>query len=170
MAILCYVAKCDGIEDLQVRKVLWDDAAFKRWVMEGARNKGVPVAQVLEEAGCSPFYLKLRGKQEGRSTNIIMNLAEILGQSPAELLDIHMPELEERARLWSKLPRAVDEARKGRVVLASRVIAAQLAVLLYTVSERADTDPAALLELIMREMNKRMNGTENSPAKDATAE
>lgn len=70
-----------GGEDSQ--EVLWDDYAFCTRVRVAAREQGRTVAEILIEAGLSKWYL--RKQVEGRSTNIVMRIARVLGMSPAEL-------------------------------------------------------------------------------------
>jgi hypothetical protein len=127
------------------------------------------LGEALEKAGLSRQYLKAppdRERSEGRSTNAVLNLAEVLDQSPAELLGIPdlTPKLEEALRHWreveGQLPSAVDSGdddlgnrRLQRITITARIIAGQLATLIYCASDRADTDPAILLGMIMHEVN-----------------
>ncbi len=150
------------------KKQIWDDEAFKRWVRVGAKKKGMTLGEAFETAGLSRQYLKAppdRDRSEGRSTNAVLNLAEVLDQSPAELLGIPdlTPQLEEALRRWreidGQLPSVADSddesggLRLRRITLTARVIAGQLATLIYLASDRADTDPAILFQLIMHEVN-----------------
>lgn len=71
------------------RETLWNEALFRSWVEESAREQGLTVNEVLREAGVSRFYLKNPPKPtEGRSTNIVMHLARITSASPAMLFEI----------------------------------------------------------------------------------
>lgn len=63
--------------------ILWDDAAFKKRVQALAKAKGLSMQAALEQAGITPRYFSRA--QEGRSTNLILNLARALGVPPSEL-------------------------------------------------------------------------------------
>lgn len=65
---------------------LWDDAAFKKRVQALAKAKGLSMQAALELAGITPRYFSRA--QEGRSTNLILNLARSLGVPPGELFGV----------------------------------------------------------------------------------
>ena len=132
------------------RKPLWDDEAFKRWVRDNAKRQGMPLHEVLSAAGVSRFYLK--DPAESRHVNVVLNLAQILDASPAELFGLPAtPGLEEAWRLSRQV--GEEASRTERLTLIARIIAAQLAALVYVASDKANTDPTALMELVMREIN-----------------
>jgi hypothetical protein len=67
---------CLGVvKGVTSRKTIWDDAAFKRWVEDGAKRQGMTLREVLHAAGVSRFYLKT--PREKRSTNIVMKFEAI---------------------------------------------------------------------------------------------
>jgi hypothetical protein len=148
------VLLCLGVvKGVTSRKTIWDDAAFKRWVEDGAKRQGMTLREVLHAAGVSRFYLKT--PREGRSTNIVLNLADILDASPADLFGFG----EKGERRWRRMKDRLlaGFGRSGgpdSAVLTARVIAAQLAALVYSLSNRVDTDPTRLMELVLREINK----------------
>lgn len=169
------------------RKALWDDDAFLVWVEEGVKERGLTISQVLKEAGVSRFYLRTRPEPtEGRSTNIVLNLAEILGRSPAKLFGLPDPlatdELRKALELWQQARNGVVHGpsdkdrtfRLERMRVAARVIAAQLATFSYATSDRSDLDPAALIEMMMREVSRNLrHGIEpdsDDPVADAIKE
>jgi hypothetical protein len=139
-----------------MRTQYWDDDAFKRWVEDGASAKGMTVAEVLNAVGASRFYFK-RKNVEGRSINVILNIADVLGQSPAPLFGMaeHTTKMDELLRLWRRMDDSSDDdgshadPRLGRMIVASRIFATQLASLVCVASDRADTDPAILARLIL---------------------
>jgi hypothetical protein len=71
------------------RQNLWDDAAFVKRVENAAKKKGMDLQQVARVAGANRFYFD--EKAEGRSTNVILNLAEVLNVPAAELLGVANP-------------------------------------------------------------------------------
>jgi hypothetical protein len=165
------------------RKALWDDDAFLVWVEEGVKERGLTISQVLKEAGVSRFYLRTRPEPtEGRSTNIVLNLAEILGRSPAKLFGLPDPlatdELRKALELWQQARNGVVHGpsdkdrtfRLERMRVAARVIAAQLATFSYATSDRGDLDPAVLIEMMMREVSKNLRHGIEPDTDDPVAE
>lgn len=167
------------------RKALWDDDAFLVWVDEGAKDRGLTIGQVLKEAGVSRFYLRTRPEPtEGRSTNIVLNLAKILDRSPAKLFGLPDPlatdELRKALELWQQARNGVvhsstdDESsrdfRLERMQVAARVIAAQLATFSYAACDRGDLDPAVLIEMMMREVSKNLRHGIEPDTDDPVAE
>lgn len=141
-----------------MRKPLWDDEAFKRWVKDNAKRQGMPLHEVLSAAGVSRFYLK--DTQESRHINVVLNLAEILDASPAALFGLpQTPGLDEAWRISRQI--GEEASHTERRTLIARIIAAQLAALVYVASDKAETDPMALMELVMREVNPRQRPKKN---------
>jgi len=68
----------------KLRKELWDDLYFRHRVQDLARDRGLPLADLLRAAGVPIDYTYRTA--EGRNTNVIMRLAELLDVSPTELL------------------------------------------------------------------------------------
>lgn len=148
-----------------MRRSLWDEAAFKRWVEDGAKKRGMSLRQVFAAAGVSRFYLN--DTVEGRSTNIVLNLAEILDISPAPLFGL--PESPNDAaimRAWRQMRRASDSSEGDPVVARvdsmARIIAAQLAALVSIAADDTGSDPSALFERIFREITKVMPQSEDN--------
>jgi hypothetical protein len=84
---------------------IWNDQAFKRWVRDGAKARGVPLYKVLEAAGLNKFYLNETSK--GRSTDAVLKLADVLEISPAPLFGFSTDAEgwhEERKRMPKLLP------------------------------------------------------------------
>jgi len=65
---------------------LWNDAAFVKRVEIAAKNKGMDLQQVALAAGVSRFFFEK--KAEGRLTNTVLILAQILDVSPVELFGL----------------------------------------------------------------------------------
>ena len=141
------------------RQTLWNDDQFRTWVEEGAKRQGMTVSQVLKEAGVSRFYLKsFPQPTEGRSTNIVMLIARIIGSSPAELFGLPdaaaLVELQSAARLWQQARNhAAHNFLMGRhdvTMRAAQALAAQL-IALYLAPEHAGEDPVALTSAALRQ-------------------
>lgn len=137
-----------------MRKPLWDDRAFKRWVREGAKARGMPIHEVLKAAGINKYYLNETA--EGRSTNIVLNLADILQQSPAVLfgLPTDQQDLKDTLRRWESKFLAKNLPRQERMTLAARLLAMQTAALVFLASDQERCDPTALVELVLHELNR----------------
>ena len=129
---------------LSLVDALWDDAAFKKRVQALAKAKGVSMQAALELAGITPRYFSRA--QEGRSTNLILNLARALGVPPSELFGIE----ERREEL---LP--VDGEKLKRITVAARMMTAQIAALVYVASNGDDVDPCELMRQVISQV---MNG------------
>jgi transcriptional regulator with XRE-family HTH domain len=96
---------------------LWDDTAFKARVQALAKARGTSVRAALETAGITHRYFSRA--QEGRSTNLIFNLAQALDVPPAELLGLNEPPPEEP-------PLPVDSEKLKRITVAARMMSAGL--------------------------------------------
>jgi hypothetical protein len=144
-----------------MRKPLWNDRAFKRWVREGAKAKGMPVHEVLKAAGVNKYYLNENA--DDRGTNIVMNLAEVIGVSPAPLsgLSVDQQDLKSNLRFWQSLFINKDLPRPERLALTARLFATQAAALTFIAADQERCDPTALMELVLREFNRVFN---NDPA------
>ena len=125
--------------------ILWDDAAFKKRVQALAKAKGVSMQAALELAGITPRYFSRA--QEGRSTNLILNLARSLGVPPGELFGVEERPEEEL------LP--VDGEKLKRITVAARMMTAQIAALVYVASNGDDVDPCELMRQVISQV---MNG------------
>jgi transcriptional regulator with XRE-family HTH domain len=129
--------------------LLWDDAAFKRRVQKIAKERGLTMAQALEAAGITPRYFSRAS--EGRSTNLVLNLARALEVPPEELLGLPPRPPEEAP---PTPPPVIDEEKLQRISIAARMMAAQVAALIYVASDNgAHTDPIALIETVMSRFN-----------------
>jgi hypothetical protein len=144
-----------------MRTPLWDDQAFKIWVREGAKARGMPVHEVLKAAGVNKFYLN--ETSDGRSTNVVMNLAAVLQLSPAPLFGLPAQDLS----YWKLI--AKNLSRQERLNLAARLLAAQAAELVIIVSDQERCDPATLVELVLRELNRPFDSPNNSASTDQSA-
>ena len=129
--------------------LLWDDAAFKRRVQKLAKERGLTMAQALEAAGITPRYFSRAS--EGRSTNLVLNLARALEVPPAELLGLPPRSPEEPPP--EPAPPPIDEDKLKRITVAARMMAAQLAALMYVASNGERIDPIALMEAVMSRLN-----------------
>jgi len=125
--------------------ILWDDAAFKKRVQALAKAKGLSMQAALELAGITPRYFSRA--QEGRSTNLILNLARSLGVPPGELFGVEERPEEEL------LP--VDGEKLKRITVAARMMTAQIAALVYVASNGDDVDPCELMRQVISQV---MNG------------
>jgi transcriptional regulator with XRE-family HTH domain len=135
----------------ELKDLAWDDAAFKERVKAAAQRKGVTMRQALEAAGVSPYYLKKT--VEGRSTNTVLNLARVLDVPPAEMFGLAAGLLQTSPPpAPPKAPPRIDGDRLRRIMIMAQTIAAQLAALLYVATDRSETDPAVLVEKILREI------------------
>jgi hypothetical protein len=146
------------------RRPLWDDAAFKRWVEDGARRQGMTVRDALTAAGVSRFYLN-DATVEGRSTNIVLNLAEILDASPASLFGLpETPNDTEIMRFWRQMRQEYPTGSSNQFDAMARIIAAQLAALISTANHKSGADPVDIFERVLREYAKlnRRKPPENS--------
>ena len=130
-------------------ELLWDDAAFKRRVQKLAKERGLTMAQALETAGITPRYFSRAS--EGRSTNLVLNLARALEVPPQELLGLP-PRSPEDAPA-EPAPPPIDEEKLQRITIAARMMAAQLAALMYVASNGERIDPIALMEAVMSRLN-----------------
>jgi hypothetical protein len=138
-----------------VKAVLWDDDAFKQRVAVAAKRKGMTVTKALVAAGASRFYLNKR--VEGRSTNTLLNIARVVDAPPIEmfgLADERPPPPDDAAADEMTLSAIPDSDRLQRVTVMARMIAAQLAALVYVASSKSDADPAVLMEFVMREISR----------------
>jgi transcriptional regulator with XRE-family HTH domain len=131
---------------------LWDDAAFKHRIKELAQRRGMTVRQALTDAGVSPYYLKKA--VEGRSTNTVLKLATVLDVPAAEMFG-----------LTTAAPQPVpteqpdiDSEQLKRIMVAARMMAAQLAALVYVASNGSKVDPMRLMQIVLREID----GTQHS--------
>jgi len=118
---------------------LWDDAAFKKRVQTLAKARGLSVRAALEAAGITHRYFSR--PQEGRSTNLLLNLAKTLDVPPAELLGLNEPPEE--------VPLSVDSEKLKRIAVAARMMTAQIAALVYVASDGTDVDPCELMRHVM---------------------
>lgn len=126
---------------------LWDDAAFKKRVQSLAKARGMSMRAALEKAGITHRYLSRA--QEGRSTNMLLNLARALEVSPAELFG-----MTEGASGGPPLP--VDGEKLKRITVVAQVMAAQTAALIYVASNGTDVnlDPSELMrQIVSRVLN-----------------
>jgi len=130
---------------LSLVDILWDDAAFKKRVQALAKAKGLSMQAALELAGITPRYFSRA--QEGRSTNLILNLARSLGVPPGELFGVEERPEEEL------LP--VDGEKLKRITVAARMMTAQIAALVYVASNGDDVDPCELMRQVISQV---MNG------------
>jgi len=125
-----------------VVEILWDDAAFKRRVKTLAKERGLKLGDALKAAGITPRYFSR--PSEGRSTNLILNLARALDVSPSVLFG-------PSEALPNDPP--IDHDKLERIAVATRMMTAQLAALIYVVSDGSNADPARLMELVMDKVN-----------------
>jgi hypothetical protein len=109
-----------------------------------AKRKGLSTGAALEAAGITRRYFSR--PQEGRSTNLILNLARVLDVPPATLFG-----LDERSSDAPAIP--LDSEKLKRIAVAARMMTAQVAALVYVASDPSDADPAALMELVMDKVN-----------------
>jgi hypothetical protein len=123
--------------DLKIE--LWDDAAFKRRVKAAAQRRGMTVAETLRMAGVSAAYLKKPAV--GRGTNTVLTLARVLEVPPIVMFGLEPEHTAE-----------IDGDRLKRITVAARMMAAQLAALVYVASDRSDADPAMLMETVLRKI------------------
>lgn len=142
--------------------LLWDDAAFKRRVQMIAKERGLTMAQALEAAGITPRYFSRAS--EGRSTNLVLNLARALEVPPEELLGLPPKPPPEEAPPEEPAPPPIDEEKLQRISIAARMMAAQVAALIYVASDDgAKTDPVALIEAVMSRFNHVLVEGEDDP-------
>ena len=133
---------------------LWDDAAFKKRVQTLAKTKGLSMRAALEAAGITHRYFSR--PQEGRSTNLLLNLAKTLDVPPAELFGV--------AEVAPTMPLPVDSQKLKRITVAARMMTAQIAALVYVASdEGAGVDPC---ELMRQVMDRVLNGDHSSSSSD----
>jgi transcriptional regulator with XRE-family HTH domain len=135
--------------------LLWDDAAFKRRVQKLAKRRGLTTAQALEAAGITPRYLSRQS--EGRSTNLVLNLARALDVPPAELFGLIPKPVEDPP---------IDTEKLQRIAIATRMMTVQLVALLYVASDGSETDPTALIEAVMRRLNHRPEAEDGGDPKN----
>jgi hypothetical protein len=152
-----------------MRKPIWNDRAFKKWVRDGAKARGLPLHEVLSAAGVSRFYLN--EDAENRGTNVVLNLADALQLSPAALfgLSAKTRSLKDSVRLWEARFSNADLPRTERMTMAARVIMVQMATLASIAADQVGSDPATLMELVLREVSRSNNGTAADPAADENA-
>lgn len=132
---------------LSLVDALWDDAAFKKRVQPLAKARGLSMQAALELAGITPRYFSRA--QEGRSTNLILNLARSLGVPPGELFGVEeQPE---------EKPLPVDGEKLKRITVAARMMTAQIAALVYVASNGDDVDPCELMRQVISQV---MNGNQ----------
>lgn len=131
-----------------VKEQLWDDPAFKLRLRIAAKRQGTSVAKALAAVGASRNYLDKA--IEGRSTNTILKLERHLNTPPGELFGIEPLMLQIEPIECEVMP---ESERLQRVRIVAKTIATQLATLIYCASDRADTDPAVLMEFVLRELN-----------------
>lgn len=131
--------------------LVWDDDAFKERVKAAADRKQMPMNQVLAAAGVSPSYLKKR--VEGRSTNTVIKLARVLDVPAAEMFGL-TPGPQTSAQPAPSRSMPIDGERLRRITMMAQIIAAQLAAMTYIAGDRSDIDPAALIEVVLREIHK----------------
>lgn len=132
------------VRETGAKSQLWDDRAFKLRLTRAARGRGMTLAELFAEAGVSRFYVAR--PRDGRNTNTVLNLARILNMSPADLLGV--PEATARAEMDG------DRDRLDRLTVVTRMMAAQLAAMVYVVSnDKSEADPAILMEMVLREIN-----------------
>jgi transcriptional regulator with XRE-family HTH domain len=129
---------------------LWDDMAFTKRVKAAAQRRGMTVAQALKMAGVSAAYLKKPA--EGRGTNTVLNLARVLDVPPVVMFGL---EAEAKAE-----PSEIDSDRLERITVVARMMAAQLAALVYVAAHRSDVDPAALMEMVLRKIDRDQQSNE----------
>jgi hypothetical protein len=127
---------------LSLVDALWDDAAFKKRVQLLAKAKGVSMQAALELAGITPRYFSRA--QEGRSTNLILNLARSLGVPPGELFGVEERPEEE--------PLPVDGEKLKRITVAARMMTAQIAALVYVASNGDGVDPCELMRQVISQV------------------
>lgn len=137
---------------------LWDDAAFKKRVQALAKTKGLSMRAALEAAGITHRYFSR--PQEGRSTNLLLNLAKTLDVAPAELFGVA-----EAAPTGVPLP--VDSEKLKRITVAARMMTAQIAALVYVAcDDGAGVDPC---ELMRQVMDRVLNGDHSSSSSDGNS-
>jgi hypothetical protein len=144
----------------ELKHQAWDDLAFIRRVKAAAEHRGMTVSAALEAAGVSPYYLKKR--VVGRSTNTVFNLARVLRMSPAEMFGF-VAEGDERLH-WDDdaakaSPPRIDGDRLRRITVVARMMAAQLAAVVYVASCPNQIDPVALMKVVLREIDGSQQST-----------
>ena len=123
---------------------LWDDASFKKRVKILAKKRGLGLGDALKLAGITPRYFSRLS--EGRSTNLILNLAQALDASPIELFGLAPSRSDEP-------PLSIDHDKLERIAVVARLMTAQLAAVIYVVSDGSGADPAQLMQIVMNKVN-----------------
>jgi transcriptional regulator with XRE-family HTH domain len=144
-----------GTGGAAVVDALWDDAAFKKRVQALAKTKGLSMRAALEAAGITHRYFSR--PQEGRSTNLLLNLAKTLDVSPAELFGV-------AGAAPAEMPLPVDSEKLKRITVAARMMTAQIAALVYVAcDDGAGVDPC---ELMRQVMDRVLDGDHSSSSSD----
>jgi len=144
-----------AVKECGERLKLWDDEAFKRRLTLAAERRGMTLAELFAEAGVSRFYLSR--PRVGRNTNAILNFARILRAPPGELLGV------EEMKAKADIERNRDKLERLSVV--ARMMAAQLAAMLYVVANnKSQADPAVLMEMVLREFHRDQDGNNDGTA------
>ena len=127
----------------------WDDAAFKTRVKAAAAKKGITLRDALLAAGVSRGHLDKTG--EGRMTSTILRLAAALDVSPAYLFGIS-----EQMQASAKRGKPIID-RDKRIALYTKIIAAQLATLVYMSSDNSNEESKDLMEFVLRVIDQVSN-------------
>ena len=135
----------------------WDDAAFKTRVKRAAEQKGISLRAALLAAGVSISHLDKPGR--GRFTHTILKLAKALDVSPAYLYGLQeFPETIKPAKHKNGGAFADADARNKRLSLYTKVVAAQLATLVYMASD--DPEAESLREFVLKVIDQVSNSTD----------
>ena len=123
----------------------WDDAAFKMRVKAAAKKNNIMLRDALLAAGVARGHLDRTG--ETRSTATILRLAKILDVSPTYLfgLDGCVSMVE------PKISNGINKPDRNRqIALYTKLVAAQLATLVYMSSDNSDEKSKDLMDFVLR--------------------
>ena len=132
----------------------WDDAAFKMRVKAAAKKNNITLRDALLAAGVARGHLDRTG--ETRSTATILRLAKILDVSPAYLFGV------ERCTAAAVEPKMVNGTskpdRNKQIALYTKLVAAQLATLVYMSSDNSDEKSQEyLMDFVLRVIDQVSN-------------
>jgi hypothetical protein len=122
-------------------KQFWQDPAFRRRVQRLARERGMPLADVMRACGVAVDYTY---KPAGaRDTNVVMAIADYLGVTPTELAGWPAPAAPPSAA-------AEEDPELHRTRTLVRLFSEQTVAMLYVVlaMTRPDADPVAIAEAL----------------------
>ena len=131
---------------------LWDDTAFKIRVRTAAEKRGMRLREALVAAGVSPGYLDKSG--EGRSTAVVLRLAQILDVSPVYLMglkdekDVQPPD---GVPVFTCSAGREAEEKLVKLSVYTKIISTQLATLstlAYIASNGAGAEAKVLADLL----------------------